>query len=55
MDVDIHRAQRGRVRVKSRPAPFNLTGLEMLMFALLGGAVLDALLVTWLFIRGVTS
>ena len=55
MDVDIHRAQRGRAKVKSRPVPFNMTGLEMLMFALLGAAVLDALLVTWLFVRGVAS
>jgi len=55
MDVGSHRAQRGRAQVKSRPAPFNVTGLELLMFALLGAAVLDALLVTWLFVRGVAS
>lgn len=55
MDVDIHRAQRGRARVKSRPAPFNVTGLEVLMFGLLAAAVLDALLLTWLVVRGVAS
>jgi hypothetical protein len=55
MDGGIHRAQRERVRVKSRPAPLNLSGLEILMFGLLGTAVLDALLMTWLFVRGVAS
>jgi hypothetical protein len=32
-----------------------MTGVEVLMFGLLGAAVLDALLVTWLFVRGVAT
>ena len=54
MDVNLHRAQRGRAEVKSRTS-FSPTGLELLMFALLGAAVFDAVLVTWLFVRGVAS
>ena len=55
MDVNLHRAQRGRAEVKSRASSFSPTGLELLMFALLGAAIFDALLVTILFVRGVAS
>lgn len=55
MDGNTPRARRGRAQVTSRPAPFNMTGVEVLMFGLLGAAVLDALLVTWLFVRGVAT
>ena len=55
MDGNTHRAQRGRAQVTSRPVPFNMTGLEMLMFGLLGAAILDAVLVTWLVVRGVAT
>jgi hypothetical protein len=54
MDVGLH-PQRGRVRAKARH-PFAMpSGFEVLMFALLGAAVLDAALVTWLFVRGVAG
>jgi len=55
MDVGLHPAQRGRARAKPR-RPFALpSGFELLVFALLGAAVLDAALVTWLFVRGVAG
>src|SRR5260370_14456541 len=55
MDVGLHSAQRGRARAKAR-RPFTLpSGFELLMFALLGAAVLDAALVTWLLVRGVAG
>ena len=51
----MHQAQRGRVSVKSRPSLFKPTGMEILMFALLGAALFDALLITWLFWRGIAG
>ncbi len=55
MDVRLHPAQRGRARAKPRRPIGGANGFELLMFALLGAAVLDAALVTWLFVRGVAG
>jgi hypothetical protein len=55
MDVGLHPAQRGRARAKARRSFGVPSGFELLMLALMGAAVLDAALVTWLFVRGVAG
>ena len=55
MDVRLHPAQRGRATAKPRRSFGIPSGFELLMFALMGAAVLDAALVTWLFVRGVAG
>jgi hypothetical protein len=55
MDVRLHPTQRGRARAKPRRSFGIPSGFELLMFALMGAAVLDAALVTWLFVRGVAG
>jgi hypothetical protein len=54
MDVGLH-PQRGRARAKARRSFALPSGFELLVFALLSAAVLDAALVTWLFVRGVAG
>jgi hypothetical protein len=52
MDVGLHPAQRRGARAKARRSVHLPSGFELLIFALMGAAVLDAALVTWLFVRG---